>query len=160
MEYFTEQALTYSECLENIRNKYGGRATILMHKNIRMGGFLGFFAKDGVEVTGFVPNNAGKSLNALTEIPPPRMPPPRPAVITDSVGTSGSSVIQQNNSDFEEKKRQVLAAANRGTDTSWQKVLEEVQIIRGKIEAREKAPAVPEEEHQALGRIREILETN
>jgi flagellar biosynthesis protein FlhF len=69
-------------------------------------------------------------------------------------------VIQQNSADFEEKKRQVLAAANRIADTPWQKVLEEVQIIRGKIEAREKAVPVQEEEHPTLSRIREALEIN
>lgn len=54
MEYFTEQAPTYSECIRKIRIKYGENAKVLTQKTIRIGGFLGLFAKDGVEMTGIV----------------------------------------------------------------------------------------------------------
>ncbi|MDR0707446.1 MAG: flagellar biosynthesis protein FlhF, partial [Treponema sp.] len=66
MEYFVEQALNYTECLNKIRMKYGERVTILYHKNIRIGGILGLFAKDGVEITGFTANNYAKNLNVAT----------------------------------------------------------------------------------------------
>jgi flagellar biosynthesis protein FlhF len=64
MEYFTEQALTYSECLQKIRLKYGERAKVMMQKSVRIGGFLGLFAKEGVELTGI--------LSAFSQ--PPRQP--------------------------------------------------------------------------------------
>ncbi|MFQ3620030.1 MAG: flagellar biosynthesis protein FlhF [Spirochaetales bacterium] len=56
MQYFTEQAYTHREALEKIRQKYGDQAKILTHRTIRIGGFLGFFAKEGVEITGYVAN--------------------------------------------------------------------------------------------------------
>ena len=62
MEYFIEQALTYTECLNKIRLKYGEKGvTILSHKNIRMGGVFGLFAKDGVEITGYTSNKVIKA---------------------------------------------------------------------------------------------------
>lgn len=53
MEYFVEQAQTHREALDKVRGKYGDNARILSHKMVRMGGFLGFFAREGVEVTGY-----------------------------------------------------------------------------------------------------------
>jgi len=54
MEYFTEQASTHTECLQKIRAKYGENAKVLMQKTVRLGGILGFFARDGVEMTGVI----------------------------------------------------------------------------------------------------------
>ncbi|WP_455383697.1 flagellar biosynthesis protein FlhF [Salinispira pacifica] len=53
MEYFVEQAPTHREALDKVRVKYGDNARILSHKTVRLGGFLGFFAREGIEVTGY-----------------------------------------------------------------------------------------------------------
>ncbi|HUX13482.1 MAG TPA: flagellar biosynthesis protein FlhF [Spirochaetia bacterium] len=53
MEYFVEQGPTHREALDKVRVKYGDNARILSHKTVRIGGFLGFFAREGVEVTGY-----------------------------------------------------------------------------------------------------------
>jgi flagellar biosynthesis protein FlhF len=53
MEYFVEQAPTHREALDRVRTKYGESARVLSHKTVRLGGFLGFFAREGVEVTGY-----------------------------------------------------------------------------------------------------------
>ncbi len=54
MQYFTEQAYSHREALDNIRTKYGDRAKVLTQRSIRMGGFLGMFAREGVELTGYI----------------------------------------------------------------------------------------------------------
>lgn len=54
MEYFTEQAPTHREVMDKIRLKYGERAKILTQKSIRFGGFMGLFAREGVEIAGYV----------------------------------------------------------------------------------------------------------
>jgi len=54
MQYFTEQAPTHHEVLDKIKQKYGERAKILTHRTVRIGGFMGFFAKEGVEMTGYI----------------------------------------------------------------------------------------------------------
>ncbi|MBN2509614.1 MAG: flagellar biosynthesis protein FlhF [Spirochaetales bacterium] len=56
MEYFTEQATSHSEALNRIRQKYGERAKILNHRTIRMGGFLGMFRREGIEISGYISN--------------------------------------------------------------------------------------------------------
>ncbi|MCX7786233.1 MAG: flagellar biosynthesis protein FlhF [Spirochaetes bacterium] len=60
MQYFTEQAYSHREALEKIRQKYGDQAKILTHRTIRIGGFLGLFAREGVEITGYVANEIPK----------------------------------------------------------------------------------------------------
>ncbi len=54
MQYFTLQAASHHEALQKIREKYGENARILNHRNIRIGGFLGLFSREGVEVTGYI----------------------------------------------------------------------------------------------------------
>src|SRR5512145_2994747 len=54
MQYFTEQAASHREALERVRAKYGESAQVLSHRTVRVGGFMGLFAREGVEVTGYI----------------------------------------------------------------------------------------------------------
>lgn len=58
MQYFTEQAPSHHEALEKIRQKYGERAKILTHRTVKIGGFFGLFAKEGVEMTGYISHDS------------------------------------------------------------------------------------------------------
>ncbi|MDR2397480.1 MAG: flagellar biosynthesis protein FlhF, partial [Spirochaetaceae bacterium] len=150
MEYFTEQALTYTECLNKIRMKYGERFSILNHKTIRLGGIFGLFAKDGVEISGFTSNNVVKNVN-LGSTEPIRPPAP---------GDSAALASRKSPEAFEEEKRKVLDAANTANkgESGWQAVLKEVQTLKERIDAGTTAQAP--EEHATLNRIAEVLEYN
>ncbi len=54
MQYFTIQAASHREALEKMKLQYGDNARILTHRNVRLGGFLGLFSREGVEVTGYL----------------------------------------------------------------------------------------------------------
>ncbi|MFP4382430.1 MAG: flagellar biosynthesis protein FlhF [Spirochaetia bacterium] len=54
MEYFTEQALSHQEALNKVQMKYGDRARIMNHRSVKMGGFLGLFSREGVEINGYI----------------------------------------------------------------------------------------------------------
>lgn len=54
LEYFTIEATSPREALEKMRRHYGQEARILTHKSVRRGGFFGLFAREGVEITGYV----------------------------------------------------------------------------------------------------------
>ncbi|MBN2354340.1 MAG: flagellar biosynthesis protein FlhF [Spirochaetales bacterium] len=56
MQYFTIQAKTHREAIENMRNQYGEYAKILTYRNVRLGGVLGLFGSKGVELTGYLSN--------------------------------------------------------------------------------------------------------
>ncbi|MFW5843167.1 MAG: flagellar biosynthesis protein FlhF [Spirochaetota bacterium] len=53
MQYFVEQAPNHTEAQRRIREKYGEKARIMHHRSVRIGGFLGLFRREGVEVTGY-----------------------------------------------------------------------------------------------------------
>ena len=54
MEYFTIQGATPREALATMKRLYGPDARIHSHRPVRRGGVLGLFAREGVEITGFV----------------------------------------------------------------------------------------------------------
>ena len=54
MQYFTVQGSTPREALSKMKHRYGPDARIHSHRAVRMGGVLGLFARQGVEITGFV----------------------------------------------------------------------------------------------------------
>jgi flagellar biosynthesis protein FlhF len=53
-EYFIEQGASYREAHQKVLNQYGERAKILTQKQTRVGGIFGLFAKDVVEVQGYI----------------------------------------------------------------------------------------------------------
>lgn len=60
MQYFSEQGPTYQEVLNKIRFKYGEKARIMSHRTIMIGGFLGLFAREGIEISGYIAQEALK----------------------------------------------------------------------------------------------------
>jgi flagellar biosynthesis protein FlhF len=60
MQYFTIQARSNREAIEKMKATYGEEARILTHRSVRLGGFLGMFAGEGVEVTGYISEDGAK----------------------------------------------------------------------------------------------------
>jgi len=50
-----------------MKSTYGEDARILTHRSVRMGGFLGLFASEGVEVTGYLSEDGSKKRKADVE---------------------------------------------------------------------------------------------
>ncbi len=67
MQYFTIQARSDREALEKMKLTYGEDARILTHRTVRMGGFLGLFSSEGVEVTGYISEDGAKRRKAEVE---------------------------------------------------------------------------------------------
>jgi flagellar biosynthesis protein FlhF len=164
MEQFTEQAYDWDECLDKIRAKYGDDYRILRRKTIRMGGFLGLFTREGIEVSGYVPGRYGKSGPLGYQEPKPPAGGLRPL----SAGGEGNGPRLESGRgeaaprveplDFEEAKRRVLAAA--GTDSAVQPVLATVREIQEKIDPIDQAAQPAPEEHPNLQRLRELFDIN
>ena len=114
MELYTVQGYNRKECELKITEKYRLPFQILSEKPIRIGGFMGLFSKLGVEVEFYFKNQYMQSV---------------------SHGFSGNNALQgkasfaQNlNSNFEEEKRKVIAAARKSYDQSAAAVLPENNI--------------------------------
>jgi len=64
MQYFTVQARSDREALEKMKATYGEDARILTHRTVRMGGMAGLFGREGVELTGYLSEDAAKRRKA------------------------------------------------------------------------------------------------
>jgi flagellar biosynthesis protein FlhF len=60
MQYFTVQARSDREALEKMKATYGEDARILTHRTVRLGGMRGLFGGEGVELTGYLSEDAAK----------------------------------------------------------------------------------------------------
>ncbi|MDR3304034.1 MAG: flagellar biosynthesis protein FlhF [Treponema sp.] len=154
MEYFIEQALTYTECLNKIRLKYGEKGvTILSHKNIRLGGVFGLFAKDGVEITGYTSNNVIKA----GDFGPPASPPQ---------GSEGATPAAP--ADFTAEKKRVLETATAetmrrtGADPTLKKILDEMRELKEQLGSPSpfNVTRMGSEDHETINRITDILSRN
>jgi flagellar biosynthesis protein FlhF len=160
-QYFTEQGEDYTEALGKVREKYGDRVTILMRKTIRLrGGFLGLFSREGVEITGIVPNLPFKGQNSNAGAGGLRMAGD-PASLRESPSRESAALREPGSLheplDFEEEKKKILTAARTG-DSAIQLVLSEVRNIKETIE-KQSLPA-SREEHSTVSRVEEILVLN
>lgn len=106
MQYFTVEAASPREALEKMKRQYGQEARILTHKNFRRGGLFGFFAREGVEITGYVPQKIHQK---------------QPQTARPSI------------SEIEEAKKRILAEAKK--EQSFQQILKEIQTIRVNLQA-------------------------
>lgn len=58
MQYLVEQGSSHREVLEKVRARYGDAAQVLSHRTVRSGGFLGLFAREAVEITFYLKDDA------------------------------------------------------------------------------------------------------
>ena len=119
--------------MRKIRAKYGDGARVLMQRSVRVGGMLGLFSKDGVEVSGVLGADTGRF-------------------------AAESARQAKKPLDVEEEKKKFLA--NLKGDSTLQLVLNEVRGIKEKIEASAASTARGAEEHPVLARIAELLTLN
>ncbi|MDR3020031.1 MAG: AAA family ATPase [Treponema sp.] len=154
MEMYIEQGVSRMDCELKIAEKYRRPFHVLSEKEIKVGGFLGFFSKPGVQVEFYFPSASYRKpqaqnshVNTLNYFSP--------------ADIEKRPVIQQP-VDLEEEKRKVLAAAGRNYDQiaasgreSSQQILDSLKEIMNKIETGEK-----KDEHPAFKEVKELLKSN
>ncbi|QQO08242.1 flagellar biosynthesis protein FlhF [Breznakiella homolactica] len=135
MEIIKEQGESYEDCLRKMREKYekyGKKVKVMTQEKIRIGGFLGMFTREGVEVTGILSNAYPKyGFETETTVKKPL--------------------------DFEEEKQKILAQSK--SDPTLQLVLSEVRDLKERMESVSHT-ANSGEDHQTISRIAEILALN
>ena len=132
MEIITERGATYEECVRKLQDKYGRQIEPFTRKTIRVGGFLGLFTREAVEVSAIISNGYKKY------VPPAPAPARKPM-------------------DFEEEKQKILAQSK--TDPTIQLVLNEVRDLKQKLESNTANSSQPED-HPNIQRISELLDLN
>ena len=155
MEYFVERASTHREAKEKIRSKYGDHARIMHHRTVRIGGFLGLFAREGVEVTGYL----SQETRPRSPDPDPSRRPatehsPRPGTLGSPPGPTGGRAGPNGSPSLEEEREQLLKVA-RGGDRTLDAVLAEIRSLRESMGAGSSG-----EPHPMIAEVRNTLEEN
>ncbi len=126
-----ERAETHNQCEDKIRKKYGANYEILMRKTVPIGGFLGFFEKEGVELS-FIPKYPATSRPLETATP---------------------KVY-----DFETEQRKILEAHPPKQDPHLKIVLEELRSLKEHVVSPQSA--IVSEEHPNLAKLRDLFLQN
>ena len=159
MEIYYEQGSSRKDCELKIMEKYRQPFHIQTVKEIRIGGFLGFFSKPGVEV-GFyfspmISKNQSYNIGVPVSWP-----------VSDISGHALRQYTVEQYSrnaavDLEEEKRKVIAAAGKnyehvsGSMETSQKILDSLNEIKEKIDSGGR-----KEEHPAFAQMTELLRLN
>jgi len=154
-EMYIEQGMSRMDCELKIAQRYNNRPFhIISQKEIRMGGFLGFFSKPGVQVEFYFSQPQYK--NPLTHGHHVNTPV--------SWHTSDAAMRQGQSApgDLEDEKKKVIAAARKNIDEisisgreASQQILDSLKEIKEKIEGGGK-----KEEHPAFARAAALLNQN
>ncbi len=171
MQYFTEQASSHREAVETVRNKYGEQAQILSHRTVRSGGILGLFAREVVEVSGYLkPRSATQAtaLAAAQAMAAPRSRDPdleeekRRIIDLARAGGQGAAAAKAGAGQQQRPATAAAAAAapqaeSRNGDRALDKVLEEIRDLKSSMGA---SMAGQGEGHESISKIDALLADN
>jgi len=149
MEMYIEQGVSRQECELKIAEKYKRPFHVYSVKPVRIGGILGFFGKDGVEVEFYFSPIINKTYQTG-------------APVSYQVSDYYPQTQRNTAVNFEEEKRKVLAAAGKDPEAvmaeremSQQQILDSLREIKEKINTGSQ-----KEEHPAFTRVSQLLKLN
>jgi len=154
MQMYIEQGENRMDCELKIAAKYKRPFQILREKNIPLGGFFGLFSRPGVQVE-------------FCFSPPLRSPAPEPqrqnvnssALLYKNENTSLNRQVK--NTDFDEEKRKLIAAAYGAKQSVFENGKETSQAILDSLnELKVQIAAGKREEHPAFVFATDILKAN
>jgi len=157
MEMYVEQGLSRMDCELKIAQKYNRPFHIISQKEIRLGGFLGFFSKPGVQVEFYFSQPAFKNLS-MQHGYHVNTPVSWHASDAGRQGIAG----QYASGDLEEEKKKVIAAARKNIDEisangreASQQILDTLKEIKDNLTSGGK-----KEEHPAFARAEDLFNQN
>jgi flagellar biosynthesis protein FlhF len=155
MEMYYEKGESRMDCELKIAEKYKRPFHVLSEKEIKIGGFMGFFSKSGVEVGFYFSPVLSKNTswgNRMSE------------AAHNQTGLTGSASLT-GSANLEEEKRKLLAAAGKAYDQQAGNSVISMrdatqQILNTLNEVKEQIASAPREEHPAFARAEELLKIN
>lgn len=157
-QYFSEEAPTYYEAEKKAREKYGDRMTILMHETVKIpGGFLNLFPRQGVKLTGIISRYREPAQPVRIPVHAENSPKKVIANFTEEK----EKLLALGNANLPKEKaisKETIAAKDQAAETAIKEVLEEVRMIKDKLEGQGLAGS--REEHPTLNRLDDILILN
>lgn len=165
MEYFVEQGRTHTEAMEKVRAKYGPHAKVMHHRSVRMGGFLGLFTHEGVEVTGYISQAAQKRADNSFEEQKKRFlgsvaEKRGGEEVTES--PAPADMMQSDNNRRDAGDSRAMQGSGGAPRATLDTLLQEVKTLRSTIETRshDRNEVAVGGDHPTVARIRDLLELN
>ena len=145
-QYFTESGETYQETLEKVKSRYGDKAQIMGQRTVAQGGFLGFFQREAIELSGYIKHD-----NGPTAADKAKLEEEKQKILALAQAKSLATARAQQ---AEEKK-----------DDSMKAVLEEFKALQAKIDQLPDKMTFNEAqakvlEHPTVARLAALLDEN
>ncbi len=157
MDILSEQGTTYDECLAKIREKFGPDVHVLRQKKIKMGGFLGFFEKDGIELFFMLSKNPYRP-SIAPQKPASTFEDERKRIIRQAVQNTPSlaAKIPELSETSTREESPVAPSGNDQLDT----ILQTVRKLEQRLEKKGNEEPEKPQEHETILKIEVLLENN
>lgn len=157
MDILSEQGTTYDECLAKIREKFGPDIHVLRQKKIKMGGFLGFFEKDGIELFFMLSKNpyrpsipVQKSVSSFDD--------ERKRILQQAVKNAPSLASRM--PDISEGSAQERSSSESAGREQLETILQTVKKLEQRLEKSGSEDGEKSQEHETILKIEVLLENN
>lgn len=159
MDIFTEQAASYDECIERIKLKHGPHIHVLRQKKIRLGGFLGFFEREGIELNFMITRDTSRLVSGTPQLKQTDFDEERKKILRQAAQTSPELASRV-------APRIAAITANptihsNPTDKqSLDAILKVVQKLEARLDDQKNMSNSSSEEHETIVHLEELLELN
>lgn len=168
MEVLREQAATYDECVAKIHKIHGSNIQILRKEQVRVGGFLGFFENNVIELSFTILRDTGRIPSAINR--PVDFDEERKKIIRQAAQTSPgmASRVAPHLASIENRPTLRTASesasgtpATRAIDTqNIESILRAVKKLEAKIDRNSDEQEGRTDEHETLVKLEGLLELN
>ena len=159
MDILSEQGATYDECLARIREKFGPDVHVLRQKKVKIGGFLGFFEKDGIELYFMLSKNPYRQTIAQNPSST-NFNDERKRILQQAIKNSPSLAGRIPEIPAEPPRQNEEAnAAVRGRD-QLETILKTVKKLEQRLDKSDMDDADKAGEHETISKIEMLLENN
>jgi flagellar biosynthesis protein FlhF len=165
MDILNEQASTYDECVAKITAKYGPNIQILRQKKIRVGGFLGFFERDGIELYFMLSRDTIRfSAQPIAQAPLAHsFDEEKRKILTEAVKSSPelASRVAPKIAELERSQASSVSTAPQSEKERIDAILKAVKNLEAKIDRTQSdEDAGHAEEHETLVKLEKLLDQN
>lgn len=159
MDILSEQGTTYDECLARIREKFGPDVHVLRQKKVKIGGFLGFFEKDGIELYFMLSKNPYRQTIAQNPSST-NFNDERKRILQQAIKNSPSLAGRIPEIPAEPPRQNEEAnAAVRGRD-QLETILKTVKKLEQRLDKSDMDDADKAGEHETISKMETLLENN
>ncbi len=167
MDILIEQAATYDECLKKIHDKHGPHIHVLRQKQVKLGGFLGFFERDGIELSFIISREAQRSVPVQQR--PLSFEDEKARIIRQAARTSPElaarvapqlEALRQQEGERSKNEQVRTSTVVRENVADMDSILKAVKKLEQKLDRVPDPSSSDSSDHETIVKVQELLERN